>query len=263
MNLRSVVIGVLLAGAGAAAGFALGRAGSRGPQPPPEAGPVVARWSGGQLTAGALRERVLAQKAEAGLSALDPVRLRTFSDAALRTALLAAEARRRGLENDPKVEGALAEVLATRLLELEAVARPGAVSAAEVSSYYQQHRDEFVHPERVRLYRLGSDAGVASLSRAELEAQLGPERAARIWLMVGVGEVSEPIQTDAGLVQFRLDGREPGRDVSPEQARAQIESRLWYARRDVELERLVSSLESSLKLEVDEQALAAVLAELR
>lgn len=265
LRIRLLAIGLLVAAAGMAVGFMLGRSGAKEPAPPASSGPVVARWAGGQLTAGALRERILAQKNAAGLSALDPARARTFSDAALRSALLAAEARRRGLEHDPRVEGELAEALARRLLELELEggAKHGAVSAAEITSYYQQHREEYVHPERVRLHRLDSDAGIASMSRAELEAQLGPEHAARVWLMVGVGEVSPGLATDAGVVRFRLEGREPGRDVSLEQARAQIESRLWYARRDVELDRLVSSLESQLKLEVDQQALAAVLAELR
>lgn len=215
-------------------GFGVGRLTSARSTPIPE--PVVARWKGGGLSAETLRAE------------LSRRRDRSPPDV-IRDAVLAAEARRRGLDADPKVQGPVAEALAARLsqLEADALARKGPPSAAEAEAFYRQHLAEFVHPERLRF----TDAG--SFTREELEAWVGPAAAADAWSRMGFGEL-----IDAGTVVLRIEAREGERNLSLEQARPFIESRLWYARRDAELKKLYDRVAAELELKVDDAAVQNV-----
>jgi hypothetical protein len=270
LSVRSIGAGLLAVLASGAVGFWLGR--THSPSAPDVAkpatpSPVVARWSGGELTADALRQRILSRKKAAGLSDLDPQRARAFADLAMQSALLATEARRRGLEGDEKVQAEAAELLARRLIELDVddPSKAAGVGEPEVKAYYERHQDEFQRPERIRLTQLqkGADGGVSlALSRAELEARVGAEAASRLWLMVRIGELSEPVKVDGAPQVFRLEGRDAPVDVPLEKARALIQSRLWYERRENELSKLVSSLQAKSGFTVDDQVLARVLADL-
>ena len=313
LGTRVVAIAVLVAAAGIG-GFLVGKAGSaaspRNGSPPitdsHPAGPIVARWLGGQLSAAQVRERVLAQKSSAGLQVLDPSRGRSFADAVVRSAILATEARRLGLERDPKVEAAATEALSKRLIEVEFedASKHAPIAAADLRAYYDAHPDDFLRPERLRLSdlvmaqraplellrkqlqkivgpeaeaafatrvkALSTDAATASvggalgsLSREQLTARLGRSATEKAWLMVRLGELSEVLEADGGFHLLRLAGREGARDVPIEEARTQIESRLWYERRDAELNKFVDGLGKKLGLVVDDEALKNVLSELR
>jgi peptidyl-prolyl cis-trans isomerase C len=313
---------LLVVAAAAGAGFAAGRVTASGPTkaappaPPPVKEPAVARWSGGQLGAAQLQARVVAQKTAAGLATLDADRARAFADQAIRTAVLAAEARKRGLENDAQAEGPIADVLARRLVELE-LEDPGKrppLGDAEIQAWFAAHRDEFVRPEQVRLSVLVGNAGrsdararkqvrgelealrqkIAALpvdqraaafadaarkrsdeaetaarggdlgptAQPDLEARLGAAGANTAWLMVSVGQLAI-VETDTAIHLLLHHGRVPGREVTVEAARAQIESRIWYERRASELEKLVKQVSAQLALTVDEAALKQALAGVR
>lgn len=311
-------VAVLLA---AAAGFLAGKAGpseplpaAPAPSPPPP--PAVAIWSGGALTAAQLQARVSALKAAAGLSALEPARARAFADEAIRTAVLATEARSRGLAGDARVEGPVASLLAQRLLELELEdpARRPPLSDAEVSAWYDANKEEFQRPARAHFFELAgraprSDAAARKKVRAELESlkkQLAalpmedaakrfselarkrsddPETAARggdlglrslaqleerfgsagaqaAWLMVAVGQL-ELVESDAAIHLLRLVDRSPERAISLADARPQIESRIWYERRDVAQQAFLEALTRKLSLQVDQDALERALKDVK
>jgi hypothetical protein len=229
----------------------------------PSTAPIVAHWRGGELTADALRERVLAQKSAAGLAQLDPQRARSFADAVMQAALLATEARQRGLEKDEKVQARTAEALALRLMELEIddPAKAAQIDDNAVNGYYEQHRAEFERPEKIRVSVSGASM---SLARQELDTMVGPKAAEKIWLMVKVGESSAPVKLgDGGTAVFKLEGRESGANLTKEQAAPLIRSRLWYERRDNELRKLVAALQAKLGFSVDDKLLQQTLAELR
>jgi peptidyl-prolyl cis-trans isomerase C len=87
--------------------------------------------------------------------------------------LLAAEARRRGLDRDPATQERVRQMLRDELLAQvrSGVASPADVSEADARQYYDRHRDDFREPERRRV------AHIALSSEAQAKALL--ERARR------------------------------------------------------------------------------------
>lgn len=105
----------------------------------------------------------------------------------------------------------------------------------------------------------GGDLG--ALSRAEMDEKMGAEFTPVAWLMVRLGEISTVIETPRGFHLAKLHGREGALDVSFDQARETLRSRLWYERRSAEIEKFVAGLKTSLALTVDDAELEKVLAE--
>lgn len=89
-------------------------------------------------------------------------RQKQLLDEMIQVELLAQEARRRGLDSDPKVKLGIQQALRDELLrQVEAgLPPPEQFSEREVREYYHAHRDEFREPERRRvlLIRLGTEA---------------------------------------------------------------------------------------------------------
>jgi hypothetical protein len=224
------------------------------PPPSGDASAVVAKWVGGRLTAQQVRERVLDQKRAAGLETMNEEQARAFADAALRDELLATEAKKRGLEHDAHVDAAVSKALAARLMELEFddSRKQAEVSEADVAAYYQKHKDEFVRPERVRFSQVtaSGEIDLGLMTRTELEAKVGAEKAAAAWPMVKAGEVSRGLKVTA---------REGPLEVSLEEARPKIRSRIWYERRDAAMKKFVDALRTNLALSVDEAELGKAL----
>ena len=96
--------------------------------------------------------------------------------------LLAREAERRGLGEDPETKALLWQSLRTEALaELRAgLPEPSSYSAAEVSEYYDEHRAQFVDPERVRVAHI--ELATAAEAKATLAEALGssPQRFAEL-----------------------------------------------------------------------------------
>ncbi|MBN2192773.1 MAG: peptidyl-prolyl cis-trans isomerase [Polyangiaceae bacterium] len=82
-----------------------------------------------------------------------PKRRQQLLDEMINVELLAAEARRRGLDRDPVVQNRIDQVLRDLVLsELHAgLPGPEAIPEAEVREYYAAHRGDFSIPERRRL----------------------------------------------------------------------------------------------------------------
>jgi peptidyl-prolyl cis-trans isomerase C len=82
-----------------------------------------------------------------------PERRRQLLDEIVRVELLATEARRRGLDRDPKTVERIRQVLRDEVLKRLRMKQPGpeAIPEAEVRAYYEQHREEFFEPERRRV----------------------------------------------------------------------------------------------------------------
>jgi peptidyl-prolyl cis-trans isomerase C len=91
----------------------------------------------------------------------------------VRQQLLLAEARRRGIDNDPEVRATMERVLVHKLgrvyAEEEEKKRP--LPEDDLRRYYEQHRSEFVTPTRVRVSHLFLDAPEKDPRRARAVAE--------------------------------------------------------------------------------------------
>jgi peptidyl-prolyl cis-trans isomerase C len=74
-----------------------------------------------------------------------------YVDGLARFELLAAEARRRGLQNEPEVVDAAKKTMVQKLIQKEFDEKKTPVSDAEISDYYEKHKSDYVKPETTRL----------------------------------------------------------------------------------------------------------------
>ena len=107
--------------------------------------------NGDQVTAEELRER---------LEEMSPVQReryqtleqkRAWAESLARYELLVQEAIARGLQDDPEVVAATKRALVSRLMRARLDEALPPVSAAELARAYEQHREDYVRPEQVRL----------------------------------------------------------------------------------------------------------------
>jgi DNA-directed RNA polymerase subunit F len=91
-----------------------------------------------------------------------PERRRQLLDEIIKAELLAAEAKRRGLDQQPETRERLRQILRDELLReaRENLPPPAAIPEGEVFAYYEKHRDDFREPERrrVAVIAVGSEA---------------------------------------------------------------------------------------------------------
>lgn len=110
------------------------------------AGAAVARWGSEVVTVSEVEARLHDQ-----IRTPDLARAReNIVNEIITTDMLAAEARHRHLDQEPKVQAAVKKVLAAemrRVLEQE----HGDVSDSDIRSYFEAHLSEFERPERVRV----------------------------------------------------------------------------------------------------------------
>lgn len=111
--------------------------------------------------------------------ASDPASLQGLVDTLVGERLLAVEARRLGLENDPVVQAATERALVARMRALHLTARGGVaadVSDAEVRAWYDAHPERFHIPERRRVRAIFSTDRREALETLRL-ATAGRQRA--------------------------------------------------------------------------------------
>lgn len=80
-------------------------------------------------------------------------RKKEFLDNLIRFEVLAAEAERRGLKEDPEVQSTIKKVMVQKLIRAEFDENEAAknIPEEELKKYYDEHLDEYVKPERVRV----------------------------------------------------------------------------------------------------------------
>jgi hypothetical protein len=152
--------------------------GSPGPGPLPAAapgagpGPVVAEGAGGTLTValGDLQAVLDAMPASHAATYHSPKGRERLLDEAIDFALMAAEAKRAGLDADAGVARAARDEMAAALLRREApVVAPEAIGDKDARAWYAAHRAEFKAPEMRRATALlVTDEAVARALADEL-----------------------------------------------------------------------------------------------
>lgn len=122
-------------------------------------GPLVAKGDGVAVSAAEFQS-VLDRQSRA-IPYADLAQKKELLDRLVQLEVLAKEAERRGLDRDPEVQFALRQMLARKL---EMTAFPAGDPAKEIpeadaKKYYDDHKDEFVKPKKVRLARIFIAAG--------------------------------------------------------------------------------------------------------
>jgi peptidyl-prolyl cis-trans isomerase C len=129
-------------------------------------GTPVVTWEGGSITLEELQGYVAQMSPGARGRLESPEQRREYAEGLARFELFVAEARRRGYENDPEVQEALRRALVQRMIFKEFDEKPPPVSKEDVASYYEVHKNEFVHPARFRYSHVKVPAPKGSPDRA-------------------------------------------------------------------------------------------------
>jgi parvulin-like peptidyl-prolyl isomerase len=118
---------------------------------------VVGRYSGGTVTSDELQREVNRMPPALRQQFETPNGRREMVAAMIDKRLLALEAERRGLRNDPEIKRQVSELeerLAIQSLLAAEERAAGAASEADARAWYDAHRGELAQPERVRVSRI-------------------------------------------------------------------------------------------------------------
>lgn len=123
-----------------------------GSQPVGDLAAILATVDGVPITVGELQERLNRMSPYIRQRYTSLEQKKEFLDSLIRFEVLAKEAERRGLGNDPEVVRTMKQVMIQKLMrdEFEVKLTPDAITDADVKKYYDGHLDEFVKPEEVR-----------------------------------------------------------------------------------------------------------------
>jgi peptidyl-prolyl cis-trans isomerase C len=132
-------------------------------------GPVVARGSGITITADDFKARLDEQSPfiRARYSTLD--RKKEFLDNLVRFEVLAREAQKQGLQNDPDVQNTLKKIMVQKLVQknFQDPAGAAAIPDEELQKYYDTHKDDYVRAKKVRVAAVVLNAPAGSPDRAK------------------------------------------------------------------------------------------------
>lgn len=94
-----------------------------------------------------------------------------FLDNLVRMELLAQEAERRGYDKDPDVRQAMKKMMVQKLMREAYEDIEQAVTEEEIASFYQEHINDYVKPERVRLSHIYFNVPKADAQRSKVRAE--------------------------------------------------------------------------------------------
>ncbi len=117
----------------------------------PSAGPIVAEVSGVRISAREF-EAAAARKVPADGVALSAAEKKEVIDELVVEKILYLEAKRRGIDRDPKVQKVMVNTLLRQ--EVYAGVRNSDFTQEELLAYFEAHKDEFVVPEKVQVRRI-------------------------------------------------------------------------------------------------------------
>jgi peptidyl-prolyl cis-trans isomerase C len=186
------------------AAVALAACGNSGPK---KTGPAVASGKGVTITADEFKARLDEQSPfiRARYTTLD--RKKEFLDNLIRFEVLAEEARRQKLDQDPEVQLTLRKIMVQKLVQ-RSFQDPGAakdVPEPELQKYYDEHKDEFVRPRKARLSAIILPAPAGSPDRAKKVAT-----ARKALAKVKAEEKKNPLAFQQAVGEFTEDAATKG-----------------------------------------------------
>jgi peptidyl-prolyl cis-trans isomerase C len=137
---------------------------------PKDTSPVIATVGDRSITANELKEKLDEQPAFVRARYATLEKKKEFLDNQIRFELLVQEARQRGLDKDPEVRATLEKVMVQKLLRLQQESAAGQLSDEELRKYYDEHRDEFIKPERARISHIFLASPAGDAKRNEVQA---------------------------------------------------------------------------------------------
>lgn len=132
-------------------------------------GTWVAKYSGQEIADAELMQRFAEMNPYARARFQTVEQRREYVDGVVRFDLLAHEAIKQGLQNDPEVVEATRRVLVQQLLKHELDEGHGGVTDAQVSAWYQSHQSDYVKPAMTRLSQLQFSKDHREQAEAALE----------------------------------------------------------------------------------------------
>ncbi len=252
---------------------------------------IAARWDGGSISTDEVRQA--AQRLPVALREqfISPNGQREFVQAVLAKRLLAAEARRRGLNETPEVKEQVVELeerLAIQALLAEAERAKGPPTEAALKAYFEAHQREFRSPTKVRVSRVllrgkGSDKALRARAEAIRARALKKEPLSKLvalgegpettqggdlgWiteatddettaaLSLRVGDVSRVVDTSSGLSVLVCTEREEARDATFEETRQLVVGRYAPVQQRKVFDELVSRLKEQAHVTFNTAAL--------
>ncbi|BDG03485.1 peptidylprolyl isomerase [Anaeromyxobacter oryzae] len=135
---------------------------------PRKTGPAVAKGNGITITADEFKARLDEQSPfiRARYSSLD--RKKEFLDSLIRFEVLAREAEKQGLQNDPDVQLTMKKIMVQKLVQKSFQDPAGAqLPDSELQAYYDQHKADYFRPKKVRVAAVIFNAPEGTPERAK------------------------------------------------------------------------------------------------
>ena len=169
---------------------------------PKKNGPAVATGNGVTITAEEFKARLDEQSPfiRSRYSTLE--RKKEFLDNLVRFEVLAKEAERQGLDKDPDVQLTLRKIMVQKLVQKNFADQSAGkdLPEAELQKYYDEKKDEFQKPKKVRLAAIVLTAPAGTPERAKKEAA-----AKKALAQVKAAEKSNSLAFAAAVTQFSED----------------------------------------------------------
>jgi peptidyl-prolyl cis-trans isomerase C len=148
---------------------------------PKKSGPAVATGDGITITADEFKARLDEQSPFIRARYASLERKKEFLDNLVRFEVLAREAEKQGLRNDPDVQMTMKKIMVQKLVQKNFQETDGAkdIPEAELTKYYEEHRAEYFRPKRVRLSAIVLNAPEGSPERAK-KAQVAKAALAKL-----------------------------------------------------------------------------------
>ncbi|MBX7100356.1 MAG: peptidyl-prolyl cis-trans isomerase [Myxococcaceae bacterium] len=119
--------------------------------PAPSPGPTVVSFNGGAFAAADLEKRFANMSPYARARYQTVEQRKEFVEALMRYEVLAREAVKRGLADDPEVVDAFKKAMVQKIIRQEFEEKKPPVPEADVKAYYEKHQSDYVKPAMTRL----------------------------------------------------------------------------------------------------------------
>jgi peptidyl-prolyl cis-trans isomerase C len=173
-----------------------------GPKDAKKSGPVIAKGNGITITADEFKARLDEQSPFIRSRYTTLERKKEFLDNLVRFDVLAREAERQGLANDPDVQLTLKKIMVQKLVQKNFQDLDGAkdLPEAELQKYYDEHKADYFRPKRVRLSAIVLNAPANSPDRAK-KSKLAKDALAKI----KADEKKNPLAFAQAVTQYSDD----------------------------------------------------------
>jgi peptidyl-prolyl cis-trans isomerase C len=275
-----------------------------------KSGPVVAHVGKDTITADEFKKRLDETSPFLRARYTTIERKKEFLENMVRNELLAQEAERQGLDKSPQVREQMKRAMIQELIkkQLDEKLSGADIPDAELKSFYDSHVDDFVKPERARVYHITLAAKAPKekaeakkkaqallkeiaertkkgdlnafqtlamkeskdplsapmggdlrfLSRDELAKSYSPELANAAFALKNPGDLSEPVETPAGIDIVKLQVKTVALNRTFDESKESIRGRIARERRSKEYDDFVKKLRENANVSIDEVELSKV-----